>query len=150
MPSIFDLQQAVFGRVTSNNPELKAYIDPALKVYDDYVPDFVESPAAFVEPGRPFVNYQTANRSTLATWSLIITFLVDRIDEQQAQQTLSGYVDPTGVFVAGLQQDDLDDSLAVLSNNSVRVESATNWGIATDKDGTTSYYAAQIMITIRA
>jgi hypothetical protein len=150
MPSITDLQQAIFERVTTNNPELKAYIDPGLKVYENYVPDFVESPAAFIEPGRPFVNYQTANRSSLATWSLIITFLVDRIDELEAQQTLSGYVDPTGVFVAGLQQDGLGDSLSELSNDSVRVESATNWGIAFDKDGTTSYYAAQIMITIRA
>jgi hypothetical protein len=150
MPSIVDLQRAVFERVTSNNPELKAYIDPGLTVYEDYVPDFVESPAVFVEPDRPFVRYQNANRSSLATWSLILTFLVDRIDEQEAQQTLSGYVDSTGVFVAGLQQDDLGDSLSVLSNDSVRVESATNWGIAFDKDKTTSYYAAQIMITIRA
>lgn len=130
----------------------KAIID-RLGAIDDltaywFEPDEIDAPAVFVMPDSPFVDYQQAYRSGFAEWRFVLTLVVDRIDEEAAQEWLDTYVDPDGPVVARLREIDVGDALAALTNGFVDVVNATNYGEFARAH--TKYLVAQIKVTARA
>jgi hypothetical protein len=112
-----------------------------------FVPDAVNVPCAFVEPDRPFVDYQQAFQGAGTQWRFVITILVNRMDEEAAQYELDGYLDPDGDFVAVLQELGIDDSLSQVANF-VEVLSASRYGGY--KVGGTDYLGAQLSVLVMA
>lgn len=132
---------------------LRKAIIERLGVFDDltcywYDADEVEAPAVIVMPDRPFVDYQQAFRSRLAEWRFVLTLLVQRVDEEAAQEALDDYVDPHGPFVARLRETDVGDSLTELSQDFVTVTAGTNY--AEHSRSGTAYLTAQIKVVVRA
>jgi hypothetical protein len=106
-----------------------------------FVPDAVETPAVFIEPAASFVDYtQGYGRPN---WKFVITVLVNRIDEDTAQDALDDYIDPDGPIVAILARTDIDDSLNAVA--SIEPLSAGRYG--SYRVGNTTYLGAQISIS---
>lgn len=119
---------------------------PDLTTYP-FVPDGVNAPAVWVEPNRPFVDYQQVFAGGVTEWQFVLTIVVNRIDEESAQDELDDYLDPFGPFVELLQDRSIRDALYDGAHY-VEVMSATRYG--TYQIGGTAYLGAQIMITVRA
>lgn len=112
-----------------------------------FVPDAINAPAMFVQPGQPFVDYQKVFNGLGTEWKLFITILVNRIDEESAQGDLDRYLDPDGVLVDILQRRDIDDDLAELIDY-VEVLSAQRYGAY--RIGNTTYLGAEMVIVVRS
>lgn len=112
-----------------------------------FVPDSINAPAMFVQPGQPFVDYQKAFRGGGTEWKFFITILVNRIDEESAQDDLDDYLDPDGVLVDILQSRDVDDALFQLVDY-VEVMSAQRYGAY--RIGNTTYLGAEMVIVVRS
>lgn len=112
-----------------------------------FVPDAINAPAVWVQPAQPFVDYQKAFQGIGTEWQFLITVLVNRLDEESAQDELDGYLDPDGVLVETLQRRDSDDSLANLVDY-VEVISAQRYGAY--RVGGTTYLGAEILIVVRS
>lgn len=137
------------GRLHNIREALAARLDPIVDftVYP-LIPDSANVPCAWVEPDRPFVDYQDVFRGNTGTWRFRITIVTNRIDMESAQTALDEYLDPDGPFVAGLQADDIDDDLAKLTNNNVTVRSSSTYG--NHEIGGTTYLGVQLFISLWA
>jgi hypothetical protein len=114
-----------------------------------FVPDAINAPAIYIDPDRPFINYQESFRSGQACWKFALTVLVNRIDDESAQGEISPMIDPEGPLVTGLQNQDRaieSDALDELAAY-VEVLEATRYGAY--RIGRVSYYGIQIMIEVR-
>ena len=100
-----------------------------------------------MEPARPFVDYQQAFGGAGTEWKFIVTILVNRVDEESAQDAIDEYLDPDGQFVEVLQARGLGDSLSEIAQY-VEVMSATRYGAY--RVGGVMYFGAQLMLTVRA
>lgn len=112
-----------------------------------FVPDAIIAPAMFVQPAQPFVDYQKSFRGLGTEWKFFITILVNRIDEESAQDDLDNYLSPDGVLVDILQRTDIDDDLAELIDY-VEVMSAQRYGAY--RIGNTTYLGAEMVIVVRS
>lgn len=112
-----------------------------------FIPDSINAPAGFVEPDRPFVDYQQTFQSGQIQWKFLLTVMVNRLDEPSAQDELDDYLDPMGPFVTTLQSMDYEDTLSELVSY-VNVMAATRYGAYTI--GGTTYLGAQLLITVHA
>jgi len=127
---------------------IRGYAD--IQVYA-FIPDAMSVPCVFIEPGRPFLDYQAAFNGAGARWRFLVTVLTNRMDEESAQEALDFYLDPEGPIVAALHRDDpgpphLDvlDRIAQV----VQVVSASRYG--SYKVGGTHYYGVQITVEVLA
>jgi hypothetical protein len=137
MTSLVDVRKAVINR-----------LQPVRDVeYLWYVPAYPELPVVWVTPDFPFVDYEQAFSSSYATWGLLLTFAVDRIDEEAAQTTLSEWLDPDGPFIGALRDECIDDELSRLSTD-IRVTSGGDFNEMLV--GETMCYYAQIRVSIKA
>jgi hypothetical protein len=141
LATLRQLQKAIIERVGEPLPDLTGYT---------HLPDLVEVPAYYIEPDRQFINYEQAFMSGLCEYKLILTILVDKIDEEQAQNDLEPYLDPFGPFITALRAQHVGDTLDQMSNGFVEVEFGDGYGYVWDKQHQTLYYGAQIHITVRA
>ncbi|MCW2902594.1 MAG: hypothetical protein JWO67_4859 [Streptosporangiaceae bacterium] len=141
MATLQQLQNAIFERIGEPLPDLTGYA---------HLPDLVEVPAYYVEPDRQFLDYEVAFQSGMGEYKLLITVLVDKIDEEKAQQDLEPYLDPFGPFITALRAQHVGDTLDNLTNGFVEVTHADGYGYCWDKQHQTVYYGAQIHITVRA
>lgn len=112
-----------------------------------FVPDAINAPAMWVQPAQPFVDYQQAFQGIGTEWRFLVTILVNRLDEESAQDELDGYLDPDGVLVETLQRRDTGDSLAGLVDY-VEVLSAQRYGAY--RVGGTTYLGAEVLIVVRS
>jgi len=112
------------------------------------IPDSPNVPCAWIEPGRPFVDYQDVFRGRSGLWHFDVTIITNRIDVESAQEALDEYLDPDGPFVAGLQADDITDALSALTNNYVQVLTASRYG--SYRVGGTNYLGVQINVCLHA
>lgn len=138
MPAMSQIRKAIIDRLGS--------IDDLTPYW--YEPDEIDAPAVFVMPDTPFLDYQQAYRSGYAQWRFVLTFVVDRIDEEAAQELLDVYVDPDGPVVARLRAEDVGDALDDICHGFVDVTTATNYGEYTRQH--TRYLIAQIKVCARA
>jgi hypothetical protein len=141
LATLQQLQKAIFERIGEPLPDLTGYA---------HLPDLVEVPAYYVEPDRQFIDYEQAFMSGMADHHLLITVLVDKIDEEQAQRDLEPYLDPYGPFITALRAQHVGDTLDQMSNGFVEVHFADGYGYCWDKQHQTVYYGAQIHITVKA
>lgn len=110
-----------------------------------FIPDAVNVPCLFIEPDRPFMDYQIVMQyGGRANLKFVITFITNRIDEESAQAQVDDFLDPEGQVVANLQ-DRVDDALNDLVA-SVEVDYATRYG--SYKVGGTNYFGVQLQITV--
>lgn len=137
MTSLFAVREAIIERLA-----------PVRDVtYYWYMPDQVESPAVVVLPDFPFVDFEQTFGAEYAAWNLMLTLVVDRIDEEAAQELLSEWIDPAGPFVGALRGDDVDDALARLSSD-VRVTTGGSYSEMTMSR--TGFYYAQLRVQVKA
>lgn len=118
---------------------------PDVTVYR-FVPDAINAPAMWVQPARPFVEYHHQAPGD-TEWRFVVTTLVNRIDEESAQDALDEYLHPSGVLVRTLQYSDSDDALARLVNY-VEVLSGQRYGVFSV--GGTTYLGAEILVCVHA
>lgn len=111
-----------------------------------FVPDAVNAPAIYIDPDRPFIDYQQAFRDGQACWKFALTLLVNRIDDESAQNALDDMVDPFGPIVTRLQDTGIDDDFSALACWA-EVLTATRYG--SYRVGGTSYFGCQLMIEVR-
>lgn len=137
MASMGDVRRALAERIGQVADDFTVYA---------FIPDAVIAPCLYIDPDRPFLDYQQAFRSGQAYWRFAITILVNRIDDESAQNALDDLVDPFGVIVSRLQADDIDDSMAEIACYA-EVLSATRYG--SYRVGGTTYFGTQIMIEVR-
>lgn len=147
MASMQEVREALKVRIDL----LMAQIGKDWTVYS-FVPDAINAPAVYIDPDRPFIDYQQAFREGQACWRFCLTPLVNRIDDESAQSALGLVMDPQGPLVQGLQGYDVDggelepDALTEIAAY-VEVISATRYGAY--RIGRSSYYGLQIMIEVR-
>lgn len=134
---MLDVRKAVIGR-------LKPVLD---FTYYWYAPTMPVAPAVLVMPDHPPVDYQQAFSSNTAEYRLVLTLIVDRIDEETAQEQLSELLAPTGPIVGALHDDDQADSLSKLTRY-VQVTSAGSFSEMTM--GGVTYYYAQLRVSVKA
>ncbi len=132
------LREAIIVRLAPTFPELTFY---------SFEPVDLQSPAVFVIPDQPFVDFQQAYRSGLAEWRFVLTLLVDRIDDEYSQTLLDDFVDPNGRVVARVREQ-VGDELSKLTNDFVDVTTGTNYGEYVR--GRSKYLIAQIKLTVKA
>lgn len=132
------IRKALVARMNNlaNLPDFTAY---------PQVPDSVVAPAGFIEPDRPFVDYQKVFQSGQIEWKFELTLLVNRYDEESSQELLDSYLDPLGPFVTALQNMDAEDELAELVSY-VTVTGGTRYGAYTI--GGTTYLGAQLLLCV--
>lgn len=111
-----------------------------------FVPDAVIVPCLYIDPDRPFIDYQQAFRDGQACWKFALTILVNRIDDESAQEALDDLVDPFGPIVTRLQDANVEDDLSEVAAY-VEVLTGTRYG--SYRVGATSYFGTQIMIEVR-
>jgi len=111
------------------------------------MPTYPEAPAVLVAPDFPPADMEQAFNSSYTTWNLMLTLIVDRIDEDAAQEQLSKWIDPDGPFISALRSDDIDDTLGKLTQD-VRVLTVGDFN-EMNFDGTMFYYT-QIRVKVRA
>lgn len=111
-----------------------------------FLPDQVNSvPLVWVEPDRPFIDYEEVYRLNRAEYRLLLTILVNRLDEPSSQAELDSFLDPWGDFIQTLLSDEIDDDLADLISY-VEVKQATRYGAYSV--GGTTYLGAQLLVRI--
>ena len=113
----------------------------------EYIPDAVNAPGGFIEPDRPFVNYQHVFQSGQVKWNFVLTILVNRSEERDAQKELDEYLDPEGAFVTLLQSDEDGDELDDICSY-VTVTAGTRYGAYAM--GGTTYLGAQLEFVVSA
>lgn len=115
--------------------------------YYHYMPRQIDAPVAVtILPDFPFAEFEQAYSSTLTVWNLLLTMMVDPVDEHAAQELLFEWLDPEGPFIGALT-DDVDDELGRLTSD-VRVTSGSNMDEM--KFHGTPYYYAQLRVRIKA
>lgn len=141
MATMQELRQALADRI-------QPLMDAEWTVYA-IVPDAINAPAIYIDPDRPFINYQESFRSGQACWRFALTVLVNRIDDESAQGDLGKVIDPDGPLITGLQNQDRAIGADALEELAAYVEvlEATRYGAY--RIGRVSYYGIQIMIEVR-
>lgn len=141
MARLGDVRRAVRDRLISMVPT-------DVKVYA-FITDAASVPCLWIEPSRRFMK-PTTDFGGGCEYFLILTIVVNRMDEESAQDALDDYLDPAGPFVAGLEgtsgTEPLDD-LKVLVDFT-EVISGDSYG--TYKVGDTYYFGAQLSIKVMA
>lgn len=130
-----EIREALAARL-GTYPDFTAY---------EYVPDGIYAPAAFIEPDRPFVDYQKAFQTGQICWTFLVTVLVNRMDEPSAQKELDKYLDPMGGFVSLLQSTEEEDALSELVSF-VNVLKGNRYGAYSI--GGTTYLGAQLLVEV--
>lgn len=144
MATMQEIRKALADRI-------ETLLDKEWTVYP-IVPDAINAPALYIDPDRPFIDYQQAFRSGQACWKFALTPLVNRIDDESAQGDLGLLLDPFGPLITGLQDGvdaeglPLNDVLTELVAY-VEVLTATRYGAY--RIGHASYYGVQILIEVR-
>lgn len=143
MATFKKVREAVIDRLGDPFPDFTGYT---------HLPDLIECPAFYVEADRPLVTYEeTFGPSPMALWHLCLTVLVDKIDEEEAQDLLEPILDPEGPFVTALHSTQYRDALWEITNgtNNVNVMDADNYGYLWDKQRQTQYYGVQIHLCVK-
>lgn len=144
MATMQEIRAALADRVST-------LLDEDWTVYP-IVPDAINAPALYIDPDRPFIDYQQAFRSGQACWKFALTPLVNRLDDESAQGDLGKLLDPFGPLITGLQDsvdaagEPITDALTELAAY-VEVLTATRYGAY--RIGHVSYYGVQILIEVR-
>jgi hypothetical protein len=112
-----------------------------------FVPDQLVTPAVVVQPDRPVADLEQTFSSGYAKWNFVITLVVDRTEEEAAQEQLSTWIDPAGPFIGALRDCDADDSLSRLTSDVHvtaidRLEEMVFGGIP--------YYYASLRVSVKA
>lgn len=117
-----------------------------------FTPDSVSSPPAyFIQVDRHGANLEIVNADESTEYTLLITVVTNRHDEELAQDALDTYFDPAGPFVAPLRavHGSIGDDLDLLEGYSfVRVMRRQNPGQYAMGDIT--YYGEQLAIKVMA
>ena len=137
MARMGDIQRGLVARL-SRIPDVEAY---------PFVPDAINAPCVIVRPNRRFADYQVVmGGNTKATWRFLLLILVNRIDEESAQEELDHYIDPDGPVVAAIHAE-LDDALDDLTDFSLVVSGE---GYGDVRVGGTDYFGAELSIEVMA
>jgi hypothetical protein len=97
----------------------------SLSVYG-YVPDFVEPPTAVVGV-MDSIDYDTSLQRGADRYEIPVYLYVGRVDAQDSQETLDGYLASTGASSVKAQ---IESDVTLNSQaQSVRVTSASNYGV---------------------
>lgn len=140
------------ARMSQIRRSLKACLDtiapPDLNVYA-FIPDSVIVPCVWIEPDRKFRNYQVVFNGGSNEFQMILTVVVNRVEEEAAQEDLDDLLDDEdpGSFVNalhGLRGDPNDELASFISY--VDVDYADSYG--TYRVGDTYYFGAQLHITV--
>lgn len=110
-------------------------------------PDSINVPGAWVEPDRPFVDYEQVFDSDHAEWKLVLTIVTSRIDEDSAQKELDGWLSPRGPFISKLREKNVGDTLDQLVSY-VQVLTGSRYGAY--RVGDADYLGAQVFICVWA
>lgn len=121
---------------------------PDMKIYA-FIPDAVVVPCVWIEPDRKFRNYQIVYGGGSNEFQMILTVVVNRLEEESAQDALDDLLDdedPNSFVNAlhGLRGDPNDELTALVSY--VNVDYGDSYG--TYKVGDTYYFGAQLHITV--
>lgn len=111
------------------------------------MPTYIETPAVLIVPDFPYSDMEQAFNSNYALWNVIMTVMVDRIDEDKAQEQIGEWIDPAGPFIGSLRSDDYVDSLSKLTHD-VRVTTGGDFN-EMNLNGTIYSYA-QIRVRLKA
>lgn len=114
-----------------------------MTVYE-WMPDSVNIPCAFIQPGSPLVNYRTRFGSGKAEWTFFLTVLVSRTQEEAAQFELDQYLSPDGPIVTALHG---GGSLGGVVDYATVVR-ADRYG--SFRVGDTNYFGVQLMVEVTA
>jgi len=98
-----------------------------LSVYG-YVPDFIEPPTAIIGV-MDAIDYDASMQRGADKYEIPIYLYVSRVDAQDSQETLDGYLASTGATSVKAQVE--SDSSLNGEAQSVRVVSASNYGVYT-------------------
>lgn len=107
--SMFTVRKAVRERLQSS------LLDDV--TYYWQLPEFVVTPAIMIQPDFPTANFETAFSSRTTTWFLVVNLVMDWIDEDEAQEQLSTWLDIDGPVIGALLSDDITDSLSALATD---------------------------------
>lgn len=97
----------------------------SLSVYG-YVPDFIEPPTAVVGV-MDNIDYDASMQRGADTYEIPIYLYVSRVDAQDSQETLDGYLASSGASSVKAQIE--SDTTLNGEAQSVRVTSASNYGV---------------------
>lgn len=112
-----------------------------------FIPDAINAPAMFLEPDKPFADYQKAFQQGQIEWRYLLTILVNRLDEESAQLALDGYLDPSGPVISTLLAPNVGDTLSSISGY-VDVLGGERYGAF--QVGATTYLGAQLLVVVSA
>jgi len=111
------------------------------------IPEFPTPPIMMVSPDFPSMNPEIGFSSVTAQWNLIVTMIMDWVDEDAAQEQLSTWLDPTGPVISALRSDDIDDVLSQMATD-IRVTAAGDFDKTAMGGATVAF--AQVRVQIKA
>lgn len=114
-----------------------------------YLSDAINAPHIWVEPDRPFVDYEKVWETRQVAYKFLLTILVNRFDEASSQDELDDYLDVDGELVTLLHNPDglIEDDLSAITSY-VTIQKATRYGAYSV--GGTTYLGAQLMVDVYA
>lgn len=111
-----------------------------------FLPDSVASaPCIWIEPDRPFINYERVFEIGRVEYRLMLTILTNRLDSESSQINLDAFLDPGGDLITTLHSGDIEDDLSELVSY-VTVLQANRYGAYSV--GGTTYLGAQLIIAV--
>lgn len=122
---------------------LDQIVDDQTMVYA-FVPDGPSVPCVWIEPDRSNAEFQIQFSGGGTKFRLLLTILVNRRDEESAQDALDAFIDEDGPFVAGLQESCAEYQSVGISY----VDALTAASYGTYKVGDTYYFGVQIAIRV--
>lgn len=114
-----------------------------------HMTDSIIEPQIWVEPDRPFVDYEKAFKTKQVAYKFLLTILVGRFDEPSSQDTLDDFLDVEGELITLIHDEDgdLEDDLAEITSYAT-VTQGTRYGAYSI--GGTTYLGAQLMVDVYA
>jgi hypothetical protein len=115
--------------------------------YYTAMPTFPETPAVVATPDHPPAEFEQTFSLGYTRWNLMLTLIVDRVDEAAAQDQLSEWMDPAGPFIGALRADGVADTLGRLTED-VRVTAAADFQEM--HFNRVRFYYAQLRVAVKA